>query len=195
MEAGQGTLTLTMNDTQTVSGKRRLEATSRAFAAVLAFTMLAPLFATMRPANAQLFGRKPAQPKQGMSTRNKVLLVGGAALLYYLYKKHQAKAAEQTNMNPGNGQVAARPQQLYRSKNGGIYYRDASGKPVWLTVPNQPVQVPASEVARYAPDYQRYRGPAPAAPSGYRTQPFGDYDTDAMSSGNGSVYPTGPRRN
>lgn len=187
-----------MNDTQIVSGKRRLEATSRAFAAVLAFTMLAPLFAAVRPANAQLFGRKPGQPKQGMSTGKKVLLVGGAALLYYLYKKHQAKATEQANMNPGNGQVASRPQQLYRSKNGGIYYRDANGKPVWLTVPNQAVQVPQSEVARYAPDWQKYRGPAPSAPTGYRTQPFGDYDSDLMSSGTGSTgsaYPGGPRRN
>lgn len=170
---------------------------SRAFAALLAFSFLTPLLTAVRPAQAQLFGRGQAAPGQGMSTKKKVLLLGGAALLYYLFKKNQAKRAEQARLNPtpGNAQAANGRPQLYRSKNGGIYYRDANGKPVWLTVPNQSVQVPADEVARYAPDYQRYRGPAPAAPQGYRTERFSDFDGGLMGSSNGAAYPSGPRRN
>lgn len=119
-------------------------------------------------------------PGPRMSTRTKVLVLGGAALLYYLYRKHQA--AQRT---AANGQQ--RTPQLYRSKNGGIYYRDAQGKPVWLTVPSQSVQVPAADVQRYAPDYARYRGPAPTVPSGYRTQSFDQFDSNAL-------VPAGPRR-
>lgn len=170
---------------------------SRALAALLAFTILTPLFTALRPAQAQLFGRRQAAPGQGMSTKKKVLLLGGAALLYYLFRKNQAKRAEQARLNPtaGNQQAANGRPQLYRSKNGGIYYRDANNRPVWLTVPNQSIQVPADEVSRYAPDYQRYRGPAPAAPQGYRTERFSDFDGGLMGSSNGSTYPAGPRGN
>jgi hypothetical protein len=72
-------------------------------------------------------------------------------------------------------------------KNGGVYYRDAQNRPVWLTVPNRPVQVPVADLQRYAPDYARYRGPAPAAPAGYRTQSFGEFDPNLGNSfGTGS---------
>jgi hypothetical protein len=175
---------------------------SRVFAVLLAFTMLTPLVAAVRPANAQLFKRQQSgMPQQGMSTRKKVVLLGGAALLYYLFRKHQAKKEEEARMNPNMGnmrngnQVANTRPQLYRSKNGGIYYRDQNKRPVWLTVPNQSLQVPAAEVTRYAPDYNRYRGPAPSAPSGYRTEQFSDFDGGLLSSSNGTAYPSGPRRN
>ena len=124
---------------------------------------------------------QPMQPqaKQGMSTRNKVILVAGAALLYYLYKKHQAaqqaQAGAQGNGMQGNG---AQP-QLYRSSNGGVYYRDPQNpqKVTWLTVPNQPVQVPERELQQYAPDYQRYQGqPAPPVPAGQAQQSALQYD-------------------
>ena len=123
---------------------------------------------------------QPGTPaKQGMSTRNKVILVAGAALLYYLYKKHeaakQAQAGAQGSGTQGNG---AQP-QLYRSSNGGVYYRDPQNpqKVTWLTVPNQPVQVPESELQQYAPDYQKYQGqPAPQAPAGQPQQSFSQYD-------------------
>jgi hypothetical protein len=123
-------------------------------------------------------------PKQGMSTKKKLVLLAGAGLLYYLYKKHQATRARA----PVNGDMTTRVRQpqLYRSKNGGIYYRDAQGQPVWLTVPQQRVELPLEEVRRYAPDYARYRGPAPAAPRGYRTESFSDF--------NGGLLP-GPSRN
>ena len=135
--------------------------------------------------NSTMAGR-PMQPqamqpqaKQGMSTRNKVILVAGAALLYYLYRKHeaakQAQAGAQGNGTQGSG---AQP-QLYRSSNGGVYYRDPQNpqKVTWLTVPNQPVQVPESELQQYAPDYQKYQGqPAPQAPAGQSQQSFSQYD-------------------
>ena len=117
----------------------------------------------------------PAKP--GMSTGKKVVIVlAGAALLYYLYKKHQA--AQQAQAGAG-GQP-----QLYRSSNGGVYYRDAQHNPVWLTVPNQPVSVPADQVQQYAPDYQQYQGqPAPAAPPGAAQQSVTQYDPSLAGSG------------
>jgi len=75
-------------------------------------------------------------PRQGLSTKQKVLLVAGAAALYYMYKKHQ------------NAQGAGPQGQYYRSKNGRIYYRDRSGNPVWVTAPEQPMEVPADEYER-----------------------------------------------
>ncbi len=117
---------------------------------------------------------QPAPAKQGMSTRNKVIILAGAALLYYLYKKHQAAQQAQAGTQANGAQP-----QLYRSKNGGVYYRDPQNpqKVTWLTVPNQPVQVPASDVQQYAPDYQQYQGQAvPAVPAGQASQPATQYD-------------------
>jgi len=193
----------------------KLSGGKKATAFIAALCLLTPLFAL--PAQAQLFGRRPqqpAQPRQGMSTGKKVAALAGAALLYYLWKRHNA-GRQQAAMNPGTGggnaQVlpgggngtmtsTGRRPQLYRSKNGGVYYRDAQNRPVWLTVPNRPVQVPVADLQRYAPDYNRYRGPAPAAPSGYRTQSFGEFDPGLGSAyggntGNGSMgnLPPGPR--
>ncbi len=119
-------------------------------------------------------GQTPAPAKQGMSTRNKVIILAGAALLYYLYKKHQAAQQAQAGAQGGGAQP-----QLYRSSNGGVYYRDPQNpqKVTWLTVPNQPVQVPAGDVQQYAPDYQKYQGqPAPQAPAGQPQQSFSQYD-------------------
>lgn len=130
----------------------------------------APNTSTMSGSN----GRPMAPVKQGMSTRNKVIILAGAALLYYLYKKHQAAKQAQAGAQ-GNG---AQP-QLFRSQNGGVYYRDPQNpqKVTWLTVPNQPVQVPASDVQQYAPDYQQYQGQAaPAPPAGQASQSITQYD-------------------
>jgi len=85
---------------------------------------------------------------QAMSTRNKVLLLAGAAALYWLYKRHQ----NSKGVGP-NG-------QYYRSRNGRVYYRDArTHKAIWVTPPpaNRPIQVSPEE-------YQRYVG---SLPSGY----------------------------
>ncbi|WP_125205859.1 hypothetical protein [Capsulimonas corticalis] len=118
--------------------------------------------------------------RQGMSTKQKVVLLAGAALLYYLYKKHQAAQTQ-------NG--AASPQgQLYQSKNGGIYYRNAQHQPVWVTAPSGGVQVPAEQVQRYAPDYSRFQNqPVPAPPAGAPTTSALDFDSSLAAPG-----PRGP---
>lgn len=110
-------------------------------------------------------------PKQGMSNGKKaVIVLAGAALLYYLYKKHQkAQQAQGSGATP----------QLFRSSNGGVYYRDPQNpqKVTWLTVPNTPVSVPADQVQQYAPDYQQYQGQAaPPPPAGQAQQSVNQYD-------------------
>jgi len=175
---------------------RQRDNTRQWTAFVLSWMLLLPLLVTTMPgANAQ-FGRNPQTnpPKKGMSTGQKIALVGGAALLYYLFKKNQAKKAEQAAMQQRPGSTApvqTRTPQLYRSKNGGVYYRDAQNRPVWLTVPSQSVQVSTQDLQRYAPDYNQYRGAAPAAPRGYATQPFEQFDN---AYGGGSAIPPGPGR-
>ncbi len=137
--------------------------------------------APMGAPNASPMSGTPAAPaKQGMSTGKKaVIVLAGAALLYYLYKKHQAAQQAQAGAQ-GNG---ATP-QLYRSSNGGVYYRDPQNpqKVTWLTVPNQPVSVPTDQVQQYAPDYQKYQGQAaPAPPPGQPSQSFSQYDPNTAT--------------
>ena len=119
--------------------------------------------------------------KPGLSTGQKaVIVLAGAALLYYLYKKHQASQQAQ-------GTAGAGGQQLYRSKNGGIYYRDPqTHKAIWVTAPAQGVSVPADQVQQYAPDYQQYQNqPAPPAPAGYQTQSATEFDPSLAGAGQG----------
>jgi hypothetical protein len=94
-------------------------------------------------------GGRPAYPSQparrGLSTGQKVALLAGAAALYYLYNKHKnAKGTGPTG-------------QLYRSKNGRVYYRDSEGRAHWVTPPSQGIQVPADEAQQYS-GYQGYNG-------------------------------------
>ena len=101
---------------------------------------------TPAPANATT-AQPNAQPaKAGLSTKQKVVLLAGAALLYYMYtryKKQDAQAAQ-------NGGAGANP-QLYREdkgpNKGAIYYRknDANHTVVWLQAPAGGVQVPADQ--------------------------------------------------
>ncbi len=125
-----------------------------------------------------------APVKRGMSKGKKaVIVLAGAALLYYLYKKHQASQQAQAGTQGGAQANGATP-QLYRSQNGGVYYRDAQNpqKVTWLTVPNQPVAVPADQLQQYAPDYQKYQGQAaPAPPPGQPSRSFSQYDPSAVS--------------
>ena len=122
--------------------------------------------------NPGMNGVPGAAPKQGMSNGKKaVIVLAGAALLYYLYKKHQASQQQ--------AGAAGKSPQLYRSANGGVYYRDPQNpqKVTWLTVPNQPVSVPQDQVQQYAPDYQKYQGQAaPPPPAGQATQSYDQYD-------------------
>jgi hypothetical protein len=91
--------------------------------------------------------RAPAeQEKPGMSTRKKVVLLAGAAALYYLYKKHQNASAQE---GPDG--------QYYLSKNGRVYYRDSEHRAHWVTPPAEGISVPASEAEDYR-DFQGYDG-------------------------------------
>jgi hypothetical protein len=96
------------------------------------------------------------QRQQGMSTRNKVLLLAGAAAVYYLYQKHK------------NRQGQGPEGQYFRSRNGRVYYRDMkTGEYRWVDPPTQPIQVPADE-------YERYTGRnAPATEGVIRNAPAG----------------------
>jgi hypothetical protein len=90
-----------------------------------------------------------------MSTKQKMVLLAGAAALYYMYKKKQ------------NAQ--GQPVQYYQSEtNGRIYYRDPKTKQaIYVTPPQGGIQVPANEAQQYS-DYQGYDNRR----SG---QPFGGY--------------------
>lgn len=176
--------------TQTASALWR-----RAVALTALLSLLTPLFLIPATAARAQFGNPaPQQRRPGFSTKQKVVALAGAALLYYLYRKYQARQQEQTrvsgnNAAANNANANARP-QLYRSKNGGIYYRDAQGKPVWLSAPSRQLSVPQSEVQRYAPDYSRYQNqPAPAAPQGYRTQSFSELDPSLVRGGGAASVP------
>ena len=86
----------------------------------------------------------PQPAKAGLTGKQKVVLLAGAALLFYLYKRYQSqdKAAAAAG--------GAKP-QLYREdkgpNKGAIYYRknDANHTVVWLQAPAQGVQVPADQ--------------------------------------------------
>lgn len=86
----------------------------------------------------------PTPDRPGMSTKTKVVILAGAAALYYLYKKHKSAAA--TEGVDG---------QYYLSKNGRVYYRDAEHRAHWVTAPAEGIAVPAHEAAAYQ-DYQGY---------------------------------------
>ena len=94
-------------------------------------------------------GRSPEpSPHRGMTTGQKVVVLGGAAALYYLYKHHQSANAQQ---GPDS--------QYYLSKNGRVYYRDADHRAHWVTPPPEGLRVPESEAGEYR-QFQGYDGNA-----------------------------------
>ncbi len=86
---------------------------------------------------------RPQQPRQGLSNKQKVVILAGAAALYYLYNQHKNKKAEGAEG------------QYYLSKNGRVYYRDAQHQVHWVTPPAEGIQVPETEAQRYR-DFQGY---------------------------------------
>ncbi|PQV65468.1 hypothetical protein B1R32_101210 [Abditibacterium utsteinense] len=100
----------------------------------------------------------------GMSTRQKVTLLAGAAAMYYLYRKYQrdnAAQLQQAQAGAPGGKI-----QYYRSKKGGyIYYRDPRNPQVAIKIPGteqgvqgvQQQQVPQSEAGNYS-NFQGYNG-------------------------------------
>lgn len=118
------------------------------------------------PAPDATAAQPSAQPtKPGLSTKQKVVLLAGAALLFYLYKRDQANNAAAAQ---NAGTVSGGKPQLYREdkgpNKGAIYYRDANHQVVWLKAPAQGVQVPADQVQQYLPDYD------PNNPNAYQGQ-------------------------
>lgn len=70
----------------------------------------------------------PNRPSMGLSGKQKVVLLTGAAALFYYYQKSKKATAAQYG-----GQAV----QYYRSKNGGIYYRDPkTHKAQFVTAPS-----------------------------------------------------------
>lgn len=105
-----------------------------------------------RPANA-------AQAKKGLSNGQKVVLLAGAAALYYLYTQHK------------NKQEQGPQGQYYLSKNGRVYYRDAEHRAHWVTPPSEGIRVPEAEAQRYR-EFQ-----------GYNNSPTGRDLTDLAAAG------------
>ena len=82
-------------------------------------------------------------PHAGMSTKQKVVLLVGAAALYYMYKKHKDAQNQSTNV------------QYYLSKNGRVYYRDQQHVAHWVTAPTAGIQVPEGDAQDFK-DIQGY---------------------------------------
>ncbi len=87
----------------------------------------------------------------GMSTRQKVTLLAGAAAMYYLYRKYQRDNAAQLQKAQAaapNGKI-----QYYRSKKGGyIYYRDPRNPSVAIKIPGTEQGVEGVQQQRIAND-------------------------------------------
>jgi len=92
-------------------------------------------------------GPPPRRP--GLTTKQKIVLLAGAAALAYMYNKSQKRKG-----------VVGPQGQYYRSKNGRVYYRDAQGAAHWVSPPSGGIRVPQSEARQYLSDdeYQRYVG-------------------------------------
>lgn len=88
----------------------------------------------------------PAQQpqKKPMLTKKNMVMLAGAAALYYMYKKRQNATAK-------HGPES----QYYLSKNGRVYYRDEQGRAHWVTPPQQGIMVPADEATQYQ-EFQGY---------------------------------------
>ncbi|MEH2258217.1 hypothetical protein [Nostoc sp.] len=83
------------------------------------------------------------QAKRGLSTGQKVAILAGAAGLYYLYNQRK------------NTQGTGAQGKHYLSKNGRVYYRDAKGRPIWVTPPQGGIRVPEEEAQQYR-NFQGY---------------------------------------
>ncbi|RYG44440.1 hypothetical protein EON79_14890 [bacterium] len=106
---------------------------------------LPPIDASQGGARAQGFPAQNPPQKQGMSTGTKVAILAGAAALYYMYNKNKQKRAQGDNSQP----------QYYLSKNGRVYYRNNTGQAVWVTPPQNGIQVPYQEAQQYS-SFQGY---------------------------------------
>lgn len=134
----------------------------RSLSVVLSALLIAPLFVacgggsrqanlppvddSSRTSTASQQGNPPQQQvRKGLSTKQKVAILAGAAALYYLYNQHK------------NRQGQGAQGKYYLSKNGRIYYRDDQGRAHWVTPPREGIQVPEAEAQRYR-EFEGYNG-------------------------------------
>lgn len=124
-----------------------------------------------RPMNSRpMGGQRPTMGQQGgMTGKQKMMLLAGAAALYYIYNKRKNAAAK------------AGPQGKYfLSKNGRVYYRDLkTGQFQYVSPPSQPIQVPAEEAQAYS-GFQGYN-------NGRQGKQFGGYGYNNSGSYNDAV--------
>ena len=103
----------------------RSTAAQRITATLTILTLFAPVLILPATSARAAQTMSPA-PKKGFSTKQKVVALAGAALLYYLYRKYQAKqqanAAAATTANTGTAPAttAARPAVVSLQKWGDL---------------------------------------------------------------------------
>lgn len=88
---------------------------------------------------------RPQQQRPGIVNKRNMVILAGAAALYYMYNKNKNKQ--------GTGPDGT----YYLSKNGRVYYRDAQHRAHWVTPPSNGIAVPEQEARDYA-DFQGYNG-------------------------------------
>lgn len=100
------------------------------------------------PAGRRTLPAEAPERRSGLSGKQKLMLLAGAAAVYYLYKKHQ------------NRQGQGPEGRYFLSKNGRVYYRDLrTGDYQWVDPPREPLRVPAEEYERYTGrSYDDYDG-------------------------------------
>ena len=105
--------------------------------------------------------------KPGLTGKQKVVLLAGAAALFFLYKHYQKADAAAADAHP----------QLYREdqgpNKGAIYYRknDANHTVVWLQAPANGISVPADQAQQYVPGYDPNNPNAYQGAAGINTSP------------------------
>lgn len=122
--------------------------------ATLVASLSLPLFlagcgSPAAPPQTSMQPNRPAA-NAGMSTRQKLTLLAGAAALYYAYNRYKKQ---------NEAKLRGQNVQYYLSKNGRVYYREP-GNPrnvIWVTPP--PQQAPTYQVSpEEASQYQRFQG-------------------------------------
>ena len=149
---------------------------------LLALGLVFSLSASAVPVLGGVAHAQTVPQRCALTTKQKLVILAGAAALYYLYRKHQkAKGAGQQG-------------QYYLSKNGRVYYRDPSNPKIvhWVTPPPGGLQVPASEAQQYS-RYAGYNGRATGAQfGGYGAAPAGAGSPSGAGGPGGAGGPPGP---
>jgi hypothetical protein len=125
----------------------------RAGSALVIASMLLPVIGCGSPAQQAQTSQNRPQASTGMSTKQKVTLLAGAAALYYVYNKYK---------KDNEAKLSGKNVQYYLSKNGRVYYRDPQNPKnvIWVTPPQNAqsnISIPEQEAADYR-DFSGYNG-------------------------------------